>query len=201
MSKKEIRSKKKWVVLCIVGLILLFLILIWWLFSGSEIHISEGLDEEKAESLVCSAGDFSEAFFYNEFASNVENKIKILFVNDKLDKVFYSYSGSFAGKSQAESVNGVMHAKYDIYFGENNASRSVFNSIFSNVGNEVRINIFGEYDSINPVTAVFFFLDGEDIDSEKDYTMSELGEFYIGKGFSCEYDKGGVIKEEENEEI
>ena len=195
------KAKNKLVAWGGIGLIVLLVVLIWLLLGGSETHISDGSEGERAEVLVCKTGAVDGGFFYDGSAGETQNEVKMLFVDGKIDKVFYSYRGDFASEGQAESVSATMHAKYDIYFGENNASRSVFTSTFANVANEVRINIYGGYDSLSDATAVFFFLDRDEIESEKEYSMDKLGEFYAKKGFKCEYnnkkDEESIKEEDE----
>lgn len=192
------KARNKLAIWGVVGLVVLLIILIWLLLGGSETHLSDGSEGEKTEALICRSGALSEGFFYDESASETRNEIKILFAKEKIDKLFYSYRGDFASEGQAESVSATMHAKYDIYFGENNASRSVFTSTFANVANEVRVNIYGRYDSLDDITAVFFFLNRDEIEVEKAYTLEELGEFYTKKGFECEHNQDEI--KEENEE-
>ena len=153
-------------------------------------YTSEDISFDKQEVLICSTGDNGAAFFQISGVTEVKHEVKIILSNQKINKLFYLYNGKTGSEEQAEAAMTSMHATYDIYMGKNNSSyASKPTANFSHVGNEVRADIYSKVDSINSVTAKFFFLDGDRISEILEKNGEELKDYYTIRGFSCEHQK------------
>lgn len=188
MSEYEKRKKRKKIFTCIVILLLVILIILIliWLLKGKETQISEDDEGSDWESLVCTTGENDEAYFKNSVANGEEHKIKLIFIDDKLSRIFYSYTGEYNSVRTAQTVIDSMHADYNIYMGDNKMTLDLLSPTFSAIDKTVRIDLYGWVSDVNAVTAKLFFFDRENYEAVKNYSEDRLEAFYENKGFSCE---------------
>lgn len=168
-------------------IIVVVVLVTWFLNNGHEVRKGDGGTVEKQEALVCAAGEVEGMFFSNGAVSEVKNEIKILFSGSKMNKIFYSYTGEYQSEETAKKVNDIMHADYNTYMGRSGAYQESLLPTFAYIGSMERIDLSSGIGELNTVTARLFFLDGEEIDNIKEYSISEWKEFYEDKGFSCKY--------------
>ena len=129
------------ILLIIAGFLLFFL-------NGSETRISEERGSEKMTALSCKTGNSEEAFFNSETANTVENVVKITFKDDKLDKVFYSYEGTYRSYDVAEQENANFHAKYNKYLSPYGINPEILTPTFLTSETKFRINLYAESSKI-----------------------------------------------------
>lgn len=176
----------------LIGFILMILavvtgIVVFLLINKKETYVKMEAWQEKTEAIVCSARSLDGAFFEPENVNMVENKIKIIFSNDKMDKLSYSYNGVYRSNDLAVSDEAVLHAQYNKYMGENGRALEDLSPAYSVVGSKVQITLYADtVNRIDAVTAGFFFVDKSEVSKFVKRSVSETEKYYENKGFSCE---------------
>lgn len=181
-------EKKKFYNYAAIAAILFVLILIIIFFlNGRETRITKDEPEIITSSVLCSANDIEEAFFTpSSSADAIKNEIKILFENDVLSRLFYTYTGVYGSLEKVEHEDAVLHARYNIYFGDYNASPSILSPVFSETDSKLIITLYAENaELINNVTAKLFFINDDIIDIFKEYSKEEVKSYYEEQGFKC----------------
>lgn len=168
-------------VLFVLALIVLFFL------NGRETRITEEKPDTAVSSVLCSANGLEEAFFTSSTANTIENEIKVLYKNDALDRLFYTYTGVYNSLEKVEQDDAVLHAKYNIHFGDYNVSPSILSPSFSTTNTKLIITLYAENtELIDDVTAKLFFVNDDIIDIFKEYSKEEVKSYYEKHGFTCE---------------
>ena len=165
----------------------LFIIAVFLMFfiNGRETKTSSRKETEAVSALRCTANGLEGAFFASSTANMIKNEIKTIFRDGKMDKIFYAYSGVY--RSHELAAGDDLHARYNIYMGRNNLTPESLSPIFSLDGNKLNVSLYvDDYEKINPITAVFFFVDSDKIGEFQNYTIEEMKSFYEQKDFICE---------------
>lgn len=163
-------------------LIVIFLIIIT---NGNETKTSTETEGEKLEALVCRSGGREDGFFHSKTANQITNEIKATFDGEKYDKLYYSYEGVYRSTEAAEE-DDIMHAEYNIYMGDNSVSQDSLSPTFSVTKNRYHLTLIVDSENdFNRVTAVFFYVDDEDVERFKKYNLEEMEKYYESKDFSC----------------
>lgn len=189
------KNEKMAVTFKTIGAVLIFLAVVVVVFililtNGNETYTSERIENNSMDALICSTGGVEDAFFSSETVNQINNEVKITFGQDKISKVFYSYTGVYRSNEVAEEDETRLHAKYNIYMGENNVQQESLSPNYSTAKNDLKISLYvDDLNKINETTAVFFFIDKEEINDFKRSSMDELAAFYKEKGFSCKTHK------------
>ena len=169
-----------------VGLIALA-IFIAILVNGSETRTSEPQESNSISAVHCTAGGIEDAFFYSDKVNTIENEIKVTYNNDKIDKMYYSYNGTYRSSDVVHEDEVRLHAKYNTYMGENGQKIEDLNPAYDEMNNKLHIGFYTDnFDKINEATSVFFFINKDDISKVKKYSIEEMKKYYESKGFSCE---------------
>ena len=181
-------EKKKRIGYVVLALILLVVVIfILFLLNGSETRTSEPTEKDEVSALHCKAGRIEEGFFVSDTANTSNNEIKITYSGNKLDKMYYSFKGVYRSDEVANEDEYRMHAKYNIYMGENNIEQESLSPNYSVVDSKFQLSLYVDsYDKINNVTAVFFFIDKEDIPKFNTYSLDTLKSYYEKQDFECE---------------
>ena len=186
MEEKKEKSNRT-IAIPIILIIIFIIIILYFLLSGRETHTTDGGDNSVTTALNCTAGSIDGSFFTSSTANSVENQVKITFKEDKPDKWFYSYDGTYRDYGIAEQDNAVLHAKYNKYLGGNDINHEIFTPTFSTVKTKLRINLYAKESSmINRITAVLFFINGDNYEEILDYSRDQIADYYQKQGFSCE---------------
>ena len=180
-------ENKKMVGFAVLMLILLIIaFIIWFFLNGTETYISDDTDAEPYQALDCTAGNLEEGFFYNQVANTVVNHIKATFANKKVYKIYYSYEGTYRSNDVALQDETNLHIRYDEHMGGYGILNSTLSPTYSTVKTKTQINLFAKSrDTIKKGTAVFFFINDDDIESFLDYSRDQAADYYSKKGFSC----------------
>ncbi len=181
-------KKEKSVRYIVAVLILLVIVIILFiLFNGRETRTSEGGENESVTALYCTAGNLEEAFFTSTTANTIKNEIKVTFKNNKMDRLFYTYKGTYRSTEVARDDEAVLHAKYNIYMGENHLIQESLSPSYSVANSKFNLTLYiDDYSKINPATAVFFFIGEDKIAEFQDYTIDKMKTFYEDQGFQCQ---------------
>ena len=174
--------------LAICGAISVFIILalVFLFMNGMETRTNEHIEQQAIAAISCSANGVENYFFDPNAANSIENVVKITFVNDKMDKMIFSYNGVYSSDSVAENDEANLHAKYNEYMGERSINPNILSPNFSRVKNNLQITLYiDDINNINNTTATFFFLDNDAVGNFKTYSIDQAKEFYEKKGFSC----------------
>ena len=184
------KDEKRKKTLIMVGSLLILLCVLMVIFlliitNGNETRTSSEVDEDKLEALVCRSGGREDGFFHSETANQITNEIKVTFAGKEYDKLYYSYEGTYRSEDVAKGDES-MHADYNIYMGDNSLSQDSLSPSYSTVKNKYHLTLFAdEEDDFNKVTAVFFYVDDEDVEKFKKYDIDGMKEYYEAKDFKC----------------
>ncbi len=181
------KSKKRLVTILSILLAIFAILIILMLMNSKESHTTnENNSSQITSSLVCSFYNPVNSFFNSENADSISEEIKMIFKDNNMDKLFYSFIGKYNSAILAEQDEVELHAKYNKYMGENNYPQDSLSPSYSLSDNKLHITLFADsYKDINTITAKFFSIDKEDIAKVGHLTLEELGQFYKEKGFSC----------------
>ena len=180
---KTQNSRMKWLILAII--VVALLILLYLLLNKKETYISNGGTVKKIASISCVSKDPENSFFSPEQEGDVEHTVKATFKNGKPDKISYDFNGLYGSNNIAESIEATIHADYNIYMGEKGLSASLLGPSFSVSGNNVKVSLYTDVGKLINTTIPFFFLDMNDFQKIKSYSVDELAKIYEDKGFHC----------------
>ena len=162
-------------------------VFLWLLINGKETRTSSEKSEESISVLHCKAKGIEDAFFASTTANTIENEIKITFRGDKIDKIFYDYNGVYRSSEVAKEDETKLHARYNLYMGENKIEQDSLSPSYSITNSKLHITLYADnYGMINSVTSVFFFIDSDRIGDYGKSSIDELKSFYEKKSFKCE---------------
>ena len=155
--------------------------------NGSETRTSESYENNSISAVHCTAKGIEDAFFYSDKVNTIKNEIKVTYNNDKIDKMYYSYNGTYRSSDVVHEDEVRLHAKYNTYMGENGQKIEDLNPAYDETNNKLHIGLYADsYDKINEATSVFFFINKDDINNVKKYSMDNMKKYYESKSFSCE---------------
>lgn len=182
------RDKKKIIGFVTLGLVLLILIIcILLLFSSSETHTSTVKDADEISALYCKAGKLENAFFDSDAANTIKHEIKLTFKNATLDKIYYSFKGTYPSEDTAAADETRLHAKYNIYMGDNGVDQGSLSPNYSVVKAKFKLSMYVDsLDKINTITAKLFFINKEDLQGFGSNSMDDLKSYYENQSFQCE---------------
>ncbi|MBP5647698.1 hypothetical protein J6X04_00165 [Candidatus Saccharibacteria bacterium] len=181
-------KKNKSVRFIVIALVLVAIaIFFWMLINGKETRISSEKENVPVSVLYCTSGNIEGAFFTSETVNTTKNEIKVMFEDDKLNNIFYAYNGTYRSTEVAREDETRLHAKYNLYMGDNNISQESLSPAYSVVNSKLHLTLYvDDYDKINSVTSVFFFINEDKIEDYEKYSIDEMKTFYKNKGFKCE---------------
>ncbi len=167
------------ILLCV--LIVIFLLIIT---NGNETRTSAEVEEEKLKALICRSGGREDGFFHSKNANQITNEIKATFNGDSFEKLYYSYEGVYRSTEVAEEET--MHTEYNLYMGDNNMPLETLSPTYSAANNRFHLTLYTDDKSdFNLVTAAFFYVDKEDVEKFKKFSLDEMKKYYETKDFSC----------------
>lgn len=190
MEKKKKDSKNTYINIVIALLVVAVLAAVLSvLFSKKETKTIEEKEDTVVGALYCVASNPKDPFFAPESAVEGKHEVKITFRSSKADKFAYNYYGVHDSENTADHARSEMHADYNIYMSENGIDQGTLTPVFNYDNTKSIINLFAANgNSLNPVTAKFFFLDNDEFRNLDDYSSEELEKLYVSKGFSCTFD-------------
>lgn len=167
-------------------LLICIAIIICFLLTSKKTNITDKKEDEIISTLICEVNGNADSFFVSKMAKTVDQELKITYKDETLDKFFYSFKGVYSSNADASADETNLHAKYNIYMGDNNTSQEILSPSYSIIGNKFHLNLFADGDNdINEVTAVFFFLENNELDMIKNYSIIDLKKLYEDKGLEC----------------
>lgn len=185
MEEKK-RNILKTVGALLVFLVVLIIIVLLILFNGHETYTSDRGEEKVVTALDCTARGIDGEFFASQSANTIENRIKVAFSDDKIDKMFYSFDGVYRTEEEAEHENAVLHAEYNKYLASYNIDHEILTPTFSTVNTKLQINLYAKNrEMINRGTGKLFFINEEDVDDFLNYSREQVASYYKKQGFSC----------------
>lgn len=190
MANSVKKTKRQiFVDIIIVALIAAFVIFLIIILNGrKETVTTTTTEKDKNSTVVCKTDKSIESGVF-DFRGPKEHKheIKVMLLNDKMDKISYTYSGTYESNKDAENAHAFLHASYNEYMGKFSQKASTFSPNFNNAGTEATINLFGQAGDINSYTGKLFFLDSNEYYKAKSLSSDMLKKLYENKGFSCDY--------------
>lgn len=184
---KESYNWLKWLIA--LALIVVIMVIVWMLFVSNETYVTNDASgkNNKIGSLVCKTKESDEAFFNLSQAKEEQHEIKATFKENKLDKMSYNYDGVYETNERAEYAAAKFRVDYDTFMGKKSLEPSILDSKFAAVDNKARVSLFADRDKLNNNTVGFFFLDMDEFQKIKSYSIENLADIYRKKGFDCTY--------------
>lgn len=188
---KDLNSKKKKLTIdttIIVVLVVVMVFVVFMLTYKSERHIYDSVIENDTSALVCTSNnnDSETMFFSSEDATSIEHKIKLVYNDNKIDKMSYELTGEYVSESVAREAKGDFNTKYNIYIGDYDMNLNVLSPIFQYVDNKVRVGLYlDSFEKMNSVIGKLFYISSASLDSVSKSSENETKEYYEKKGFSC----------------
>ena len=179
------RSKKRWILVSAALFIICIAILLCSLLMGDKTYYSSNHTEERSMYLVCSVQTFEEPFFPEYYSITSEHQIKIIFNNEKPNKISYTYSGTYASSELAKQVASDFRAKYNIFLNKLGVDIASFDPIFNTIDNKTTVNLFANGSNLNPATAPLFLLKPDEAMNFHNYSSNEIMDVYKTKGMAC----------------
>ncbi len=180
-------KSNKILTLALIGMGLIALAIFIAIFAnGSEIRTSEPQENNSISAVYCTAKGMEDRFYYSENVNTIENEIKITYDKNSIDKLYYSYDGVYRSYDVMKQDDGVFQAKYNNYMNENGQKPEELSVAYDEMNTKLHIGIYADNVSkLNEATAVFFFINKEDVNQFKKYSLEEVSKYYKNKGFSC----------------
>lgn len=169
--------------------------LVWFFFGNGEERRTSTNISTSSSYIDCTATQPEDAFFSSDLSANANQKIKVTFNNEGIDKIAYTYTGKFATSEIAEEESGRMTFDYNTFMGQQTPyNRGVLSPAFSPIENKLVVNLFmaNKYFDNNTAKLVFLSPDEYSRISEiesVDNLMVELKKIYESKMFICEIKK------------
>lgn len=180
--KQRIDAVKIVFLVCIIALV------IYALTYKRETHIYETSDNSNTSALVCTSNsnDSEVMFFNSDNVSNAEHKVKLVYINDTINKISYEFTGEYDSEWVAKEAKGSFNTKYNIYMGNHNLELNTLSPVFQYVGNKAKVELYlDDYKNMNPTIGELFFISSTSLDSIAKESKEETKNYYEKKGFSC----------------
>ena len=188
-NRKHYTTKQKtFRIIFILVFIVLIISLIFILLTPKETYVHGDGDAQMVftDILQCKSSNPDVSFFTYD-AEKSEHTIKIIFKDNKINKINYTFDGNFSSDKKAETTLSQMHAEYNTYMGGTSIYQENLTPTFSLLGSEIIINLFIDEKYFVPSTAKIVFLDGNEYVRARDGNIDEIEEIYKSKGFLCDY--------------
>jgi hypothetical protein len=190
MTNSVRREKKKIIISVIIITIIAVIVfcVVWILTNHKETLEKTTYDKDETSSVVCSTSNqIEESFFDFDGAESIYQEIKALFINKKLNRIFYSYTGQYESADDAKTKASALLANYNIYLGKHNISLDTINSSIDSVDSTVRIDLYTNSNSINVYTGKLFLLSSSEFNSAKSADQTMFAKYYKNKGLTCNF--------------
>ncbi len=190
MANSVKKTRRQLIVdIIIIILIAAFVIFLIVILSGrKETVTTTTTEKDKNSTLVCKTSKDLESGIFDYLSPNSHShEIKIMLLNNKINKISYAYTGTYATDGAARNAHAFLHADYNEYMGKFSQKASDFSPNFNDAGTEVMISLFGQVENINSYTGKLFFLDSSEYNKAKTFSSDMLKKLYENKGFSCDY--------------
>lgn len=169
--------------------IVAIIIILLNIFTPKDSHITSEDSLQSIEAVHCKTENLASPFFETNGAKNVEHEVKITLMNDKVDKMSYTYIGLFESKDETEKALSALHAKYNIYMDTTDIYHEDLYPTFSNLGTKGIINLYIQDKTFNLDTAKLILLSDYEYEQFSGYNIETLAKIYENKGFVCEITK------------
>ncbi|MBR2795879.1 hypothetical protein IKE13_02425 [Candidatus Saccharibacteria bacterium] len=168
-----------------VAIVLVVVFLLLNIFMPKEVYISDNNEPETIGSLYCKSSSPGGVFFNSDKVKSAEHEIKITMLDDKVDKMNYTYTGIFESREETEKELSKMHADYNIYMSGTNIYQEDLYPTFSNLETKGVINLYIQNNTLNSATAKLMFLSNDEYSQFDKYDLEMLEKVYNDKGFVC----------------
>ena len=186
---KKSKAKKIWssIALAIVLFCAFFLLFfgLTQIFESHETRTSTGVQTVNAEAMVCEAAAPRDPLFSVEGAEDVEHEIKVTYKNGLADKISYEFQADLNSPEAAEAAEAETHATYNNFMG---TRASDFSANFMPIGDDYKLTITADMDSLTPTSAQLFFIERDQFESLKEFSIDDIKRFIQTAGFHCELD-------------
>ena len=188
--KKTNNKKKKLMIDTAIMVVLagIITLVVFALSYKKETHIYESINEGDTLALVCTShdNDSEKHFFTDDYASNVEHRLKLVYRDGVVGKLSYEYTGEYNSEEAAREAKGNFNTKYNIYIGDHNLELNVLSPVFQHSNNKVKVELYlDDYRNLNSVIGKLFYISSASLDSVIKNSKEETKKYYEKKGFSC----------------
>lgn len=182
------KNKKSSIVYAIIIAVIagLMALVIYMLTNKKETHTYRTQDNGEISALVCTTNDNESSFFASETASSINHTVKLIYKDNKVEKISYEYDGKYNSSEEAKHDDAVLHAKFNIYLGEHNIEQDVLTPVFQHNGDGVTIRLYlDNYNEMNSAIGKIFYIGSGIKDTVAKNSLEETKKIYENKRFSC----------------
>lgn len=190
MESREVEKKThaKGIITLVIflGLIVIITILFLNLFGEKVTNNTVDNENTTTTSIYCTTNrkDISGAFFDFSDTESVNQAMKVIFKNKKIDNISYTSTAIYKDESLAKGREGKLIGEYGLFMQDNGKEMTDYSPNFSTNGTEVKISLFATMKQLNNVLAKIFLINTNDALSS--YSPNVLAALYKEKGFDCE---------------
>lgn len=182
---KRVNSKTLFMIGVVFIVFAVFVAFLFSILNSKETRMSVDGGVDSVALLYCKSDTVLEPFFTSLDVTSYSHEIKVTFTNGKPDKISYNYYGKYNDDSAAMSASSALHAEYNIYMGKNNVYQETLYPTFVATGQDLKVNLYADRETLNLVTARLFFLSNDEYNDFYDNSSDSLIKLYTNKGFSC----------------
>lgn len=157
-SKKHQRRTHAayWVIGTIVFVIATFAL--WLIFSQRSTNTTlPSAEPSVSSSLFCSATTPKNPILTAN-SESTSYKVYALFLDKKLDNIYYEYNGAFTDAQSAKTAEATLHADYNIYAGSHGFNAESYTPSFTIRDNSLKISLYAEANELTSSALPIFFL-------------------------------------------
>lgn len=173
-------------IIFIFGMIIIILIIIAILNSGKEQRISTHNTEMSTRAVYCKGSVVNNPFFNRYSSMDRQHEIKVVFHDDQIDKINYTYTGKYEKEELATKDVSLLHADYNIYMSKTSIDQEALLPTFSVINTDIIVNYSVDKETLTSETARLVFLDDKQYSKLPSYSINDAMSLYKNKGFHCE---------------
>lgn len=186
MSNSVRKEKKQYIfgIILIVIVAVITAVVVWVLSFSKETVVKTERDSSEHGSLLCK-GKSDEYSFFKDSPSKVTQEVKILFVDNKMDKISLAYTGIYDSEYNAQLYGTQFRVDFEKKVLDYGKETTSFSPIFAIENNVLTISLYTDVKNIDSSTSKFFNIDTSEFNSIKSMSQSEVKSLYEKKSFSC----------------
>lgn len=176
------------IVFAIVGAVVVFLV-VWLVYNMLTPKVTNTSTEQRQTeyaAVKCTAAVPENAFFRAQGVGAQTHTIKLIFQDNKVDKISYEYEGDYGNEQAADKATTNMHIDYNEFMGPDAESLS---PAFAAVGTKAKINLLAKREKLNGKNAKIFYLNTDEVADIANYEPEKVEKIYEARGFSCKIDE------------
>lgn len=134
----------------------------------------------------CLASNPNEPFFVSTTAESVSHEVKIIFLDNQVNKLSYNFRGTYSSNATASKDIDNFNAKYGLYMSDHGLDPQILSPNLAAIDTTSEVSLFAPVSKLSTTTSPLFFLSSEQTQNLANYSPDDLKDLYKKKGFLCE---------------